>query len=328
VSRKRFSAGPLLRLLFTIGLTAYLIYKANPREIAANLAGVDWRWIWAAIGLALVDRVLMGLRWIWLLAPIDRKTLPPMRVIMRVFFVSTFVGTFLPSGLGGDAVRSLQLSQEGVPMPQSLASVLIDRVLGIVGILVASALGLVLYPRLMSDHRVGWAFLITVAGSLAALSMVYSETCAELGKRACRLIPIKGLAAKLERLIDALLAYRHHHGDVTLVLGGSIVVQFLRVLQAWCLGMSLGMTAPFIQYIAFVPLIVLIMQVAPVVNGMGAAQGAFEWLFKIGGTPAAPAIALSILFVALGFVGILPGMFLFLTGGRRVSDTSRTSELR
>jgi hypothetical protein len=213
-------------------------------------------------------------------------------------------------------------------MPQSLASVLIDRVLGIVGILVASALGLVLYPRLMSDHRVGWAFLITVAGSLAALSMVYSETCAELGKRACRLIPIKGLAAKLERLIDALLAYRLHHRAVTLVLGGSIVVQFLRVLQAWCLGMSLGMTAPFSQYIAFVPLIVLIMQVAPVVNGMGAAQGAFEWLFKIGGTPAAPAIALSILFVALGFVGILPGMYLFMTGGRRVSDTSRTSELR
>jgi uncharacterized protein (TIRG00374 family) len=329
VSEKRFSTGTLLRLLFTIGLTAYLVYNANPHDIGRALAGVDWRWIAAAVGLALLDRVLMGLRWLWLLAPIDRAALPPIGTIMRVFFVSTFVGTFLPSGLGGDAVRSVQLSQEGVPMAQSLASVLIDRVLGIVGILVASALGLVLYPALASDHRVGWVFLVTAAASLAALSMVYSETCANVGKRLCRLVPIKSFAHKLERLIDALLAYRNHHGAVTLVLAGSIGVQFLRVLQAWCLGLSLGMNAPFIQYVAFVPLIVLIMQVAPVINGLGASQAAFEWLFKIGGTAAAPAIALSILFVALGFVGIVPGMFLFLTGGRsKVSGTSRTSESR
>jgi hypothetical protein len=101
-------------------------------------------------------------------------------------------------------------------------------------------------------------------------------------------------------------------------------VQFLRVIQAWCLGLSLGMTAPFIQYIAFVPLIVLIMQLAPVINGLGASQWAFKWLFGIGGTAAAPALALSILFVALGFVGVIPGAFLFATRG----DTAKTSGSR
>ncbi len=111
---------------------------------------------------------------------------------------------------------------------------------------------------------------------------------------------------------------------MTLVLLGSVGVQFLRVIQAWCLGLSVGMTAPFIQYVAFVPLIVLIMQLAPVISGIGAAQGAYKWLFGIGGTAPAPALALSILFVALGFVGVIPGAFLFA----RRADTAKTSEPR
>lgn len=322
---KRFSAGSLFRLLFTIGLTAYLLYKTNPRDIGLALAGVDWRWIWVAIALVFADRLLMALRWIWLLAPIGRAAMPPMRAIMRIFFVSSFVGSFIPSGLGGDAVRSWQLGQAGVPMSQSIASVLMDRVLGIVGILVASTLGLVLFPELAGNRIVTTIFLITTAASVLALSMVYSETCARLGKRVCRFIPIRGVADKIDRLIDALLAYRQHHGAVTLVLVASIGVQFLRVVQAWCLGQSLGMAAPFVHYIAFVPLIVLIMQLAPVVSGIGASQWAYEWLFGIGGTPAAPAIALSVLFVALGFVGVIPGALLFV---KKRDDTARMSESR
>lgn len=322
MAEKRFSVGAFLRLLLTVVLTVWLFYRANPAEIGQALVAVDWRWIWAAIGLALLDRVLMAYRWLWLLRPIDPTTLPPLRTIMRVFFVSTFIGTFLPSGLGNDAVRTWQLAAEGVPTSQSLASVLIDRVLGIVGILVASTLGLILYPSLIGHWVVAAIFAAALAGSVVALSLVYSETCARWAKRLCRVVPVKGVADKAGRLIDALLAYRHHHGAVTLVLGGSIGVQLLRVVQAWCLGLSLGITAPFIQYIAFVPLIVLIMQVSPTINGMGASQGAFEWLFGIGGTAAAPAFALSILFVALGFVGIVPGLVLF---AMQRGGTARTS---
>lgn len=319
---KRLSLGSISRLLLTIGLTAYLIYRGNPGEIARALAGVDWSCIAIAVLLALADRVLMALRWLWLLGPIDRSTLPPLRVVMRVFFVSTFAGTFLPSGLGGDAVRTWQMANEGVPMAQSLASVLMDRVLGIVSILIASAVGLALYPQIIDNFWVSLTLAVTGAGSVVALSFVYSEACAGLGKTLCRLVPLKRVAGKIEQTIDALLAYRRHHGAVTLVLLASIGVQLLRVVQAYYLGLSLGISAPFIHYIAFVPVIVLIMQLAPTINGFGAAQFGFEWLFGLGGTPAAPALALSILFIALGFVGILPGAVLFAT---KSGGTSRTS---
>jgi hypothetical protein len=50
------------------------------------------------------------------------------------------------------------------------------------------------------------------------------------------------------------------------------------------------------------------------VNGIGTSQAAFVWFFARAGVDAAPAFALSVLFVALGVVGNLPGAVLYATG--------------
>ena len=42
---------------------------------------------------------------------------------MRIFFVSTFVGTFLPASVGSDVVRAYAVGEEGVPLPMAVASV-------------------------------------------------------------------------------------------------------------------------------------------------------------------------------------------------------------
>jgi len=47
-------------------------------------------------------------------------------------------------------------------------------------------------------------------------------------------------------------------------------------------------------------------------NGIGTSQAAFVWFFGQAGVQAAPAFALSVLFVALGIVGNLPGAVLYV----------------
>ena len=51
--------------------------------------------------------------------------------------------------------------------------------------------------------------------------------------------------------------------------------------------------------------------------GLGTSQAAFVWLFGAAGVPTAAAVALSILFVALGVVGNLPGGILYAVNGDR-----------
>jgi uncharacterized membrane protein YbhN (UPF0104 family) len=91
-----------------------------------------------------------------------------------------------------------------------------------------------------------------------------------------------------------------------------------RVLQAWCLGRALGIELPLSTYFAFIPLIVLIMQVPITPSGLGTTQLAFERFLVPQGAPAPHVFALSVLFLALGLIGTLPGGILYALG-----DTSR-----
>ena len=71
---------------------------------------------------------------------------PSLRRVMRIFFVSTFVGTFLPASVGGDLVRAYALSSERVPIAISVASVVMDRALGVMSILLLGVVSVSVAP--------------------------------------------------------------------------------------------------------------------------------------------------------------------------------------
>jgi hypothetical protein len=104
-----------------------------------------------------------------------------------------------------------------------------------------------------------------------------------------------------------------------------VAVQGLRIVQAYFLGRGLGIDTPFTTYLAFIPLILLIMLLPVTFNGIGTSQAAFVWFFAQAGVDAATAFALSVLFVALGMIGNLPGGILYAVGhGRQDADRVRS----
>lgn len=302
----------LLRIAVAVGLTAYMIWAADPARIAAALAGVSWTWIGAACALVLVDRALMAYRWIALLAPVSPGTRPPLRALLRTFFVSTFLGTFLPQSVGADAVRTMSLVRDGVSGSQSLASVVMDRLLGVLGIVIGATIGLIFALDLLADPWIATTLAIAAAGCAAGAAIVFSPRIDAIIRRAISAWAPPRLALGGERVLDAVRKYEAHRGVLAQVLVASVAVQALRVIQAWMLGRSLGITAGPGAYFAFVPIILLVMLLPISINGLGVSQWGFQTLFGRIGTPAPQALALSILFVALGIVGNLPGAVLYL----------------
>jgi hypothetical protein len=102
-----------------------------------------------------------------------------------------------------------------------------------------------------------------------------------------------------------------------------VLVQVCRVLQAWCLGQALGIALPLAIYFAFIPVIVLIIQLPITINGLGTTQLAFEYLFVPAGAPGPHVFALSVLFLALGIIGTLPGGPLYAFGDKTREDDPR-----
>jgi len=299
-----------LRILVAAGLTAYYFWKSHPRDVLAAAAGADLRpMVWAVV-LVLVDRSLMAYRWIMLLCTIER---PPLWSLMRIFFISTFVGTFLPASIGADAVRAYSLSKLDVAGADAVSSVFMDRMLGVASLLLMALAGLAIARGLSSNVAILKALGVAGAACLFTLLLIFSERVSGAAAGLLRRAPGR-LSTVGERLVAALRRYSAHHGALVNVLFCSIGVQIIRIVQAYFLGLGLGIAAPLETYFAFVPIILLVMLLPVTFNGIGTSQAAFVWFFARVGVAPGPAFALSVLFVALGIVGNLPGGFLYVFG--------------
>ena len=316
----RRGAGRLLRLAIAAGLLTYTFWRSDPRQVGLALGHAAWGPLLVAVLLVIADRALMAWRWFLLLRPLERDRLPPFPTILRIFFVSTFVGTFLPGSIGGDAVRAYSLSRHRVPAADAVASVFLDRMLGVLSIFLMALAGLLLVRDLATDATVALGLGITALACVATGLLVFSGTIDRFVEAALRPLPWQKARDVAGDLVGAIRRYAAHHRELALVLIGSLAVQFLRTLQAYYLGQAVGIAQPLVTYLAFIPLILLIMLLPITVNGIGTSQAAFVWLFARVGTPSAESFALSVLFVALGIVGNLPGALLYASVPLRDGD--------
>jgi glycosyltransferase 2 family protein len=304
--------GRLVRLLVAAGLTGYILWRIHPANVLQAARGTDWRWIGAAVLLVLADRALNAYRWVVLLRPLSSAAHVPLGPVMRIFFVSTFVGTFLPAGVGDAAVRAYSLARLDVPAAAAVASVFMDRMLGVLSILVMAVAGLVFARDLAMQPAVVVALAATLAACAVTALIVFSDATSGLARSLLRRLPWQRLRRVGDSLLSAVQSYSTSHAELLNVLAGSMGVQVLRILQAWFVGLSLGVGAPPGAYFAFIPLILLVMLLPVSIGGIGTSQLAFL-LFQRVGVSGPETFAMSVLFLALGVVGNLPGLVLYVT---------------
>ena len=80
---------------------------------------------------------------------------------------------------------------------------------------------------------------------------------------------------------------------------------------------AMGIEASLAIYFVAIPVVLLIMLLPITINGLGTGQAAFLWTFGEAGVGRPEALALSILFIALGILGNLPRGVIYAMGGRR-----------
>jgi uncharacterized protein (TIRG00374 family) len=308
----RPSLSRVARIAVAAGLTGYILWKSQPRAVLAAVAGADWRLISVAVLLVFIDRALIAYRWVVLLCIIDPAQRPPLTAILRVFFVSSFVGTLLPS-VGGDAVRAYSTAKLDVRGGDAVASVFMDRILGVASILIMALVGLLFAQDLARNSWVVVSLALTAGVCLVTLLLVFSGHATRAASAILTRLPA-GAQHAGDRMLESVRRYAAYRGHLANGLVCSVAVQVLRILQAYYIGRGLAIEAGLATYFGVVPLILLIVLLPVTFNGIGTSQAAFLWFFGRVGVTAAAAFTLSVLFVALGIVGNLPGGILYVWG--------------
>lgn len=305
-----------VRGLLTLAVLVVLALKIDMRATGEALLRLSPGAVVAVLALIAVDRGVMVWRWIILLRA--RGAAVTTKSAAWIYLVSSFVGGFLPAGVGADAARAFTLSQRTARGSEAVASVAVDRLFGLLSIVVMGVVGAVIAGRQMHGTPrllLPATAIIVMSGSVAMLWA--DRVVAAVLPPAVR---ASGLGRRLMRLADAVSQYRGHRGALASVALLSIAVQVLRIVQAYLLGRGMGIDVPFSYYLLFMPIGLIALLLPISISGIGAPQGIIVWLLTPAGVAQPQALALSTVIVLSGIVGNLPGAWLYLRAARPVTS--------
>jgi glycosyltransferase 2 family protein len=297
-----------IRSAITAIVLAIMLSRISVAQVLDVIARVRPEMVVSVLVLLAADRAVMIWRWVILLRATGQRIAT--KSAAWIYLVSSFVGGFLPAGIGADLARAYTLSQRTSGTSAAAASVAVDRLLGLLSIVLVGIFGIVVGGRWTRGSRDVWAFAL--AAALVAIGMA----AVLWADRWIVLMPVRWtqttIGRRMQRLASALSEYREHRIALVSVSMLSIGVQLLRIVQAWLLGIGIGLTVPFAYYLFFMPIGLVALMLPISISGFGAPQGIIVWMLRPVGVADADAFALSTLIVLSGIVANLPGAWLYL----------------
>ncbi len=301
------------RALVTIGLLVWLFRSLDWSEVIRLTTGIRWGWALAACGVYSFNRWLTTFKW-WVL--LHAKGLRyPIRQLLRVVFVSNFLGHFLPASVGGDNIRMLTMAKESARAPEAISTVVMERITGSASLgLLAVLGGLWSYGR-WGQPAVALAIILPVLALLVTLGVILTTPGYRLVSTALsRLRKVPGQAF-ISKVHEATQSFRHEPLAVWIAFGVSCLIQVNRVLCIYLLARSIGTVLFFGEALVLVPTALFIGALPISIAGLGVRESAFVVLLGLAGLQKPEAFGLSILSRLAALASNLPGAFFLMRHG-------------
>ncbi len=306
------SANPLKRRLFallklavSVGLLALLLRTMDLAAVAAVLGRLPASAMAAGLVLILVQIAVLGLRWWLVMAAIEAPI--PIRKALPITFIGVFFNQVLPTSFGGDAVRIWQAYRLGVSGEAAVVGVLLERISGLFGATVLTALGAAYLGSEIDNQALRLGLLATLPIAVAGILVLTAlDRLPERWRRASVIEKAMRLARDSRRVFLApakamplLLLSMLSHG-----LAAAAIYAFAE-------GLQLGL--PFLTCVALFSAVILVTAIPISFAGWGLREGAMVALFAFAGLGADTALALSLAFGVLFLAASLPGCAIWLT---------------
>lgn len=292
----------IIKIIVTIAIFFYLFKYINFDSLLAILAKSHGGYIGIALLFQLISTSLAAFRWSEISALLKFKE--SFSFYIASYFKGTFFNQVLPSSIGGDAVRILDLSTKGYAKKEALFDVFIDRVVGLVGLLVLNLLSTILFFGTFDSSFSFLIIAIAFGGILGFTSLFYLKNIKFLEK-IIGLHYFFKLGIRLNSLYsNKKILFRH--------IGISIIVQLLTVMALFAISRSIDIKIDFETFLIAVPPVFLLMIIPLSLAGWGIREGAMVGIFMLVYDDKTKILAMSILYGLLLIIGALPGSYFWI----------------
>lgn len=303
----------VLKLSIAAGLIAWLVTSGKlDFKLLAELMDHPLA-ICLAVALTIFNFWLVSIRWKKILSARTTKNIPVIG-LMKITWIGQFFSSVLPGSVSGDLIKILYVQNYEKDMSKKFlfASILIDRVMGLSGLILLVGLSSLMFSSHILKNAPAMGPLLVYNYVLVGLILLAFSVfifCNHFIRSLLlklRSLFLAGLWDKIIPLWDDLVSIRSR---LIKSLALSILIQFVGVVVFWALIFPfVGDRMDFVQALAFIPvgLMTLALPVAP--GGLGVGHMIFQKLFEFSGISNGASL-FNIYFVVnlcLNVLGVIP----------------------
>ena len=299
--------GRLVKPLITIGLYIFIFtYWVDVADLWDRLRATRLQYVLFGVLLYSIGQMISAFKWYLLLKPIRLVTSYGHAVAF--YFIGMFFNIFLPTIVGGDAVKAILLSRETGATGRATMSVFMERNVGLLALLTIATIAAWYAPPVrLFGLSLPVLVLLLLMGYLAANLVLASPRAYTAVDAIVALTPLGAMRHRASSLYEGLVPYRNHIGVLAIAAGLSFLFQLIVIGVVFLNALALGQSFSISALAVFVPLISLAGMVPVTVNGLGVREALYVLLFGQLGTSRDLSVSLALLYLAVTFMASLPG---------------------
>lgn len=297
-----------MKILLKSGISMvllYLIYRLiNVNLLLTVLSDIQYPYLILAIVFQVCSNLIASCRWFLIMRLLDFKE-------SLVFFIkSSFKGTFfnqaLPSSIGGDALRVIELGKQGYSKKEAFYGIFIDRIIGLQGLLLLNLVANFSNKDLLPT----WLFVLI---NIICISAIIGMFALILLRKIHKLedLPLLRLAYELSNRFRRVY---NNTPNIAAQTGLSLIIHLLSILCIYMISIALGMEYSLFVFMVVFPPVILLTLIPISLAGWGVREGAMIGIFMLIGAHKESVLSLSVLYGVIVIICSLPGMFFWITG--------------
>jgi len=269
------------------GLLGLVLWQNRDKIRAVFAHPLDLRLLGLGVLIFQCSLLITYVRWYLLVRVIEPRF--TLRSTMLLGFIGYVFNLVIPGAVGGDFIKAAYLVRMHIKKTQAIASMVIDRILGLLGLFVLAALaGAVAWgvatPEVQKLILAAWtatglAFLVLVAIFTQALTRLFPGLGGSgHGRLAGIMTELKEMSTTYRRRLDVVFI-----GLVLSALGHTLNVIAFYLMSKMLF--STGMTTTLAQHFLMVPLTLFTMVVPLPFGALGLSEGVGDQLGRLVGHP-------------------------------------------
>jgi len=298
-----FKWGWLLRIVITVLILTLIFRNIDTKNVTSIMLGADIKLLLLAILFQLLSTLLAGFRWAKVMQQLNFGL--NKHFYIKSYFKGSFFNQGLPTSIGGDAVRVLDVATTGHRKRDAFIGVFIDRILGLAGLLILNLLANFFLPDLLPDNLFLMINFIVLSGIIGFIAFIYVHKIKYLYRGRIFKYLLR-ISTQLNKILHNLSSISFH-----LIIG--VLIHLFSIINIYLVGQSVGLEYDLLTISVIVPPVILLTLIPVSLAGWGIREGAMIGFFGLIGGNNANILSMSILYGIILIIASLPGLYTYLS---------------